>query len=540
MKKLFFAAATAALLFAPGFVPAEAQTVSSGQVLFGITFFKNELIRIDPITGVGTLVMDIPTAESGYGLTTYKGKLYTFNPNTNTIDQLSTIDGRVLSSQSIGTSNLAGEGDLVISNAGRGFLASAFDSSGQPSHPLYSFNLTTGTSLLLGHTSVAIDGLALSPKIPQTLYALGQGEATNGADPATVDTYLYRVNQLTGALTTIGAVGVPQNSPIAGLTFATDGTLYGAIDDKLYKIDTATGAATIVDAATPDFSFNSVSGLAYAGGASVLANLSSRADVLTGDKILDSGFIITNEGVTPPVAGTTKMIVMRGLGPSLTVDGTAVAGTLADPTLTLYNANGAPIASNDDWKQNSVADQAVITNAGLAPANAKESVIVANLAVGNYTAVLRGANNGTGLGLEEIYDLNEGNGLKLGNLSARAEVSPGNDVLISGMIIEGSITNRSLIRGLGPSLAGKVADPLPDPLLTAYDADGNVVETNDSWMHSPQVADIQNSGLAPSDPKEAVIDRVFEPGAYTIVLMGVGSQTTGTAMIEAYDRNTNQ
>lgn len=129
--------------------------------------------------------------------------------------------------------------------------------------------------------------------------------------------------------------------------------------------------------------------------------------------------------------------------------------------------------------------------------------------------------------------------MKAGNISARALVSPGNNALISGMIVEGSLDKRVLIRGLGPSLSGRLPSPLADPLLMAYDANGTLIETNDNWMDSAEVADITSSGLAPSDPMEAVIDRIFIPGAYTIVLTGVGdtAAATGTGLIEAYDRD---
>ncbi len=295
-------------------------------------------------------------------------------------------------------------------------------------------------------------------------------------------------------------------------------------------------------ASTPDFNFSSVSGLAYANGASVLANLSSRAEVTGGgDDVLISGFIITaQDEATPPAPGTTKEIVMRALGPSLKVGATPLNGRLPDPTLSLRNANGVEIAFNDNWQQNSPADQALIQNVGLAPTNASESVLVSHLPEGEYTAIVRGSQDGHGLALVEIYDIDEGNGLKTANLSARAKVSPGDQALISGMIVEGSLDKRTLIRGLGPSLAGQVSEPLADPLLMAFDANGTMIEMNDSWMNSPEAADIMSSGLAPSDPKEAVIDRVFTPGAYTIVLTGNGPNPTGTALIEAYDRNTSE
>lgn len=541
MKKFLLTMAMAgALASFPGFSGgAQAQVASSDQVLFGITFFQNQLIKIDPATGVGTLVMNIGSTESGYGLATFNGALYTFNPNTSSLDQLSMVDGRVLSSTALSVTGLMGEGDVVIGADGEGFLASAFAPNGAPTHPLYRFDAATGVAVELASTPVVLDGLALDNQTPSTLYALGQGDS-GLTDPATVDTELYTVNQVTGALTPVGPIGVPQNSPIAGMTFSPEGVLYASIDDKLYTIDPATGAATIVDATTPDFSFSSVSGLAFANGASVLANLSSRAEVLGGNEdVLISGFIITaQDPTTNPPPGTTKSLVLRALGPSLKVSAVPLNGRLPDPTLSLRDVNGMEIAFNDNWQQNTPADQAVISNAGLAPTNPLESVIVARLPKGSYTAIVRGAQDGQGLALEEIYDINEGNGLKTANLSARAKVAPGDQALISGMIVEGSLDKRTLVRGLGPSLANLVPEPLADPLLMAFDANGTLIGMNDSWMNSPEVADITVSGLAPTDPKEAVIDRIFAPGAYTIVLTGQGPNPSGTAMIEAYDRDT--
>ncbi len=539
MKKLILAAATAGVLaLFSGVSPAQAQATSSDQVLFGITFFKNELIRIDTTTGEGKIVKSSGMDEMAYGLTTYAAALYTFSPITNTIDELSKIDGRVTRRIPIGVTGLQGEGDVVIGSNGVGYLASAFDPKGAPTHPLYSFDVNAGTSVLLGNTRVALDGLALDQsKTPSTLYALGQGDS-GMMDPANAETELYTVNVATGALTPVGPIGVPQNSPIAGMTFSPDGTLYASIDDRLYTIDTATGSATIVDAATPDFSYNSVSGLAFAMGESTLGNLSSRARVVGGgDDVLITGFIITPEqpGGPPVPPGVDKTVVIRGLGPSLSIAGKALPGTLANPTLTLYDADGNELQTNDNWKQNSEADRLTITENNLAPSDFRESVIVASLPQGQYTAILKGKLNGTGLALEEIYDISEGNGLKQGNLSARAMVTPGDGALISGMIVEGAVTKHVLIRGLGPSL--KVPDPLKNPKLTLYNANGVVLESNDNWMNSPDAAAIMSSGLAPMNRKESAIDRIFSPGQFSVVLTGVGNDQSGTALLEVFDRS---
>lgn len=127
---------------------------------------------------------------------------------------------------------------------------------------------------------------------------------------------------------------------------------------------------------------------------SKLANLSTRTFVSTGDNIVIAGFIL---GGDPPQAGDDR-IVVRGLGPSL-----SVPSPLANPTLELRNNNGALLLANNDW-QDDPAQAAELTSAGLAPANNFESGIAATLPPGLYTALLAGVNNGSGIGLVEVYD----------------------------------------------------------------------------------------------------------------------------------------
>jgi uncharacterized delta-60 repeat protein len=129
--------------------------------------------------------------------------------------------------------------------------------------------------------------------------------------------------------------------------------------------------------------------------ASKLANIGTRAFVSTGDDIVIAGFILGhNSGV--------DRIVARGIGPSLTAFG--VSNALADPTLELHDGNGALLIANNDW-QDDPAQAAIISAAGLAPTNNLESAIAATLSPGLYTALLAGLNNGTGIGLVEVYDL---------------------------------------------------------------------------------------------------------------------------------------
>ena len=126
------------------------------------------------------------------------------------------------------------------------------------------------------------------------------------------------------------------------------------------------------------------------GAQSTLANISSRGRVETGENVIIGGFI---------VSGGAR-VVIRAIGPSLTATG--VAEALQDPMLQLVDANGSEIRANDNWRTD---QQAEIEAIGIQPSDDRESALIATLAAGNYTAVVRGAADGTGVGLVEIYNL---------------------------------------------------------------------------------------------------------------------------------------
>jgi len=130
-----------------------------------------------------------------------------------------------------------------------------------------------------------------------------------------------------------------------------------------------------------------------------LGNISSRGFVDTGDNVMIGGFIVGGP------TGENGRVLVRALGPSLTNSG--VAGALSDPTLELHDGNGATIASNDNWKLRSDggSQQAEIESTSIAPTNDLESALLRDLAPGNYTAIVRGNNNATGVGLVEVYNL---------------------------------------------------------------------------------------------------------------------------------------
>jgi hypothetical protein len=128
---------------------------------------------------------------------------------------------------------------------------------------------------------------------------------------------------------------------------------------------------------------------------SQLANISSRGFVETGDNALIGGFIAGGlEG------GRPAKVVIRALGPSLSDQG--VTGAVADPTLELIDANGSTVRANDDWR----ADQLIELEAlGIQPAHDAEAALIATLPSGNYTAVVRGSGDTTGVGLVEVYNV---------------------------------------------------------------------------------------------------------------------------------------
>jgi hypothetical protein len=125
-----------------------------------------------------------------------------------------------------------------------------------------------------------------------------------------------------------------------------------------------------------------------------LANISTRAFVSTGGDITIAGFILGNRD------GADR-VVIRGLGPSLGSAG--ISNPLANPALELRDSNAALVVANDDWQDNP-AQAAELSAVGLAPPDQHEAAISATLAPGQYTALLSGVNNSTGIGLVEVYD----------------------------------------------------------------------------------------------------------------------------------------
>ncbi len=248
-------------------------------------------------------------------------------------------------------------------------------------------------------------------------------------------------------------------------------------------------------------------------------NVSTRAQVGDGDAQLINGFIVS--GATP------KKVLLRAIGPSLAAAG--VPGALADPILELHEPDGT-VLSNDNWADSQAAE---IEATSLAPADGLESAILATLAPGAYTAVMRGQNAGTGTGLVEAYDLDVPIVSQLVNTSARGFVGTGDEVMIDGIISSGGNV-RMLIRAIGPELTAQgVAGALQDTTLDLYDRDGVLIASNDNWRET-QEAEIAATMLAPADDREAAILANLLAGSFTAIMSGKDG-TTGVALIETYN-----
>jgi hypothetical protein len=250
-----------------------------------------------------------------------------------------------------------------------------------------------------------------------------------------------------------------------------------------------------------------------------LLNISTRLKVLTGNSVLIGGFIVGGSG--------NKTVLMRALGPTLHNFG--ITGFLADPTLELHAGNGTLIMSNDNWKDT---QQAAIAATGLAPPNDLESAILHTFTAGNYTGIVRGKNNSTGVALFEVYDIDKAFDTTLTNISTRGFVDLGQNLMIGGFISGNGIV-RVIVRALGPTLTQfGVTNVLADPTLELHDANGAMIASNDNWKDTQQ-AEIQASGFAPPNNAESAIIITRPPGNTTAIVSGKNN-TTGNALVEVY------
>jgi hypothetical protein len=193
---------------------------------------------------------------------------------------------------------------------------------------------------------------------------------------------------------------------------------------------------------------------------------------------------------------------------------------------------------NENWKETLQGgiingDQfGEINGSGLAPSDDLESAIVANLAPGAYTAVVRDSGGAVGTGVVDAFDLSAGSTARLANIATRGLIQPGDKLMIAGFIVQNAPV-QAVVRAIGPSLAiFGITNALPDTTLQLKDQNGATVRENDDWM-SDQKTELEASGLQPSHNLEAALIQTIPPGQYSALVRGK-PEATGTGVVQIY------
>jgi hypothetical protein len=382
-----------------------------------------------------------------------------------------------------------------------------------PAGSLVGSTYTTGT--ITGACSVMAT-FNLAASVPG---APGIGTATGGNAQATVQFTApasnggagitsYTVTSSPGAITATGA-----GSPITVGGLA-NGTAYTFSVTATNSVGTGppSGASNSVTPADPN--------------PPRLGNISTRMQVLTGNDVMIGGFVI---------GGTaSKTVAIVATGPSLSAFG--IANPLPNPTMALVRSSDQQvITANDDWQAHPDASQ--LQAAGFAPSNLLEAAILVTLPPGAYTAIVQGMGGGTGVAVVGVYEVG-GPEIPLVNISTRGRVLTGNDVMIGGFVVTGSGPQTVAIVATGPSLASfGITSPLANPTITLVrSSDQAVLATNDDWQSDASSPQLQAAGFAPPSPLESGLYRTLAPGAYTVIVQGMGGGT-GVAVVGVYRVN---
>jgi hypothetical protein len=254
-----------------------------------------------------------------------------------------------------------------------------------------------------------------------------------------------------------------------------------------------------------------------------LLNISTRLHIQTGDNAMIGGFIIT--GAEP------KTVLVRAIGPSL-----GIAGALTDPVIEVHGPSGELLATNDNWGDAATKQQ--IIDSGLAPKHELESALWGVINPGAYTVVVRGKDGAAGIGLFEVYDLDQNADAILANVATRGLTQTADDVMIGGIIVGGGTAGATatvVVRAIGPSLP--ISGALADPTLELRDGNGGLVAFNDNWKTradgSSQQAEIEATTIPPSQDQESALLQTLAPDNYTAIVRGK-NDSTGIALVEVY------
>ena len=263
-----------------------------------------------------------------------------------------------------------------------------------------------------------------------------------------------------------------------------------------------------------------------------LINVAARARVGSGSNVLIAGFVV--------IGPDPKQVLIRGIGPGLPES----LDRLLDPRLEIYNSSGEMIHFNDSWGENADPDsitQAMLeTGAGAGdPMQPGDTALLVELEQGLYTAMVRSQDDTSGIALVEAFEVSE-NLTRFVNVSSRAFVGTGDEIVIPGFIVLGDLPSRVLIRAIGPGLEKKgVAGVLKFPEITVFNILREPIAHNDGWGNLWNPAEINEaSALVNTEPldegsEDAAIILELEPGLYTVKVNGENN-TTGVALVEVF------
>jgi subtilase family serine protease len=266
-----------------------------------------------------------------------------------------------------------------------------------------------------------------------------------------------------------------------------------------------------------------------------LANISTRALVGTGGNILIPGLYISGTGI--------EALLIRADGPALTQFG--VSGVLTKPTLSVYDSSGKLVTSNTGWMTDPnylfLAMEAAKVGAFQLGNSSADCEIVTGLAPGAYTVQVSGVADTSGVALAEVYEVASYGTARLANMSTRAMVGTGGNIIIPGIYISGAGVEELLVRADGPALAQfGVSGVLARPTLSVFNSVGTMVASNTGWGTGADAAQIPaisaSVGAFPlaANSADCALIVKLEAGSYTIQVSGVGN-STGIALAEVYE-----
>ncbi len=319
-------------------------------------------------------------------------------------------------------------------------------------------------------------------------------------------------------------------------------TFQYTIEDSQNNSDVASLRIVINGATTVDSS-----------GSSQLINISTRSEVLTGDSVMIAGFTI--------LGSDPLDVLIRAVGPTLADAPNNISGAIENPTVELFktdftqnppqsNPVDIPQNPNTEWGGLSeLADAMTLVGAFDLPTDSNDAAMRASLTEGVYTAIVRGVDNGTGIGLVEVYDesihSNPDANVSLFNISTRAFVGSNQDsVMIAGFTVIGDKPQKLLIRAQGPGVglpAGATALPNPNIRVVETFPNQENLFDNDDWTDPENnvaeillvAAAVNSQGYVIGSPNSAMVVDLEPNRVYTVILSGAAGES-GIALVEAF------